>query len=167
MSAGKRVDGPELLLGLLALAASAGYLYEASQIPESLLADPIGARGVPIAIGWVLAAVGLILCVRSALRRVPANTESASDTAGDAPALTPHVLALGLLAILAVYLLILPHGGYIASTALLIGAIARFAGAPFGRTPLFVAIGGSLVLWLLFDPMLGISLPVGALFGGS
>ena len=147
------------------MAASAGYLYEASQIPESLLADSVGAKGIPVAIGWVMAGVGAILCGRSVLRRAPA-AESPSAEPDDPADVMRHLLALGLLAILAIYVSILPYAGYIASTALLVGAVARFAGAAFGRTLLFVAIGGSLALWLLFDPLLGISLPAGSWWGG-
>ncbi len=69
-----------------------------------------------------------------------------------------HLAALGLLAILALYVVVLPYAGYVVATALLIGAVARFSGAPFGRNLPLVAIAGGVVLWLLFDPLLGISL---------
>ena len=72
-----------------------------------------------------------------------------------------HLAALGLLAILAAYVVLLPLAGYVATTALLIGAVARFSGAALGRDLLLVAVAGSVVLWVLFDPLLGISLPIG------
>ncbi len=77
-----------------------------------------------------------------------------------------HLAALGLLAILAVYIAVLPYAGYIVSTAVLIGAVARFSGAALGRNLLLVALAGGLALWVLFDPMLGISLPVGSWWQG-
>jgi len=73
---------------------------------------------------------------------------------------------LGLLAILATYVVVLPYAGYVVATAVLIGAVARFSGAPFGRDLLLVAIAGGVVLWLLFDPMLDISLPFGSWWQG-
>ena len=71
MSVRRQIDGSDLLLGGIALVASAGYLYEASQIPESLLEDAVGAKGVPVAIGWAMAGLGSILCLRSVLVRAP------------------------------------------------------------------------------------------------
>jgi putative tricarboxylic transport membrane protein len=160
------VDGPDLFLGVVALTVSAGYLYEALRIPESLLADVVGARGVPIAVGWITAALGLILCLRGVLSRTHATAETASAAPSNSEAFGRHLLALGLLAILAMYVVVLPYMGYIASTALLIGAVARFSGAAFGRNMLLASIAGGLVLWVLFDPLLEISLPVGSWWQG-
>ena len=115
-----------------------------------------------------MAALGLILCLRSALFRGGNNAAAESPAATDAPsnAMTAHLAALGLLAILAVYVVALPYAGYVVATAVLIGAVARFSGAAFGRDLLFVAIAGGVVLWLLFDPLLGISLPIGSWWQG-
>jgi hypothetical protein len=70
-------------------------------------------------------------------------------------------MAAGLLAILAVYVVLLPVLGYVVSIGLLIGAVAWFAGA---RKPVSVmacmVIAGPL-LWLMFDWALEIRLPVG------
>ena len=77
-----------------------------------------------------------------------------------------HLAALGLLAILAPTSCVLPYAGYVVATALLIGAVARFSGAPSRRSLPLVAIAGGVVLWLLFDPLLGISLPVGSWWQG-
>ena len=168
MNARRGVDGSELTLGVLALVGSAGYLYETAQIPESLLEDAVGARGVPLAIGWVMAALGAILCVRGIVRgHFDAGAAMApQDREPSATALRPHMQALGLLAILAAYVVLLPYAGYVASTALLTAAVAWFSGATRSRYVPVIAIGGSIVLWLMFDPMLGISLPVGSWWGG-
>lgn len=168
MSLRIEIDGPDLLLGLVALGVSAGYLYEASRIAESLLADVVGAGGVPTALGWAMAALGMILCVRGVLSFAPAKIAAAPSVAGSNPCapMRPHLLALGMLAILMVYVVVVPHVGYVAATALLIGAVARFAGVSFDRNLPLVAIAGGLVLWLLFDPVLGISLPVGSWWQG-
>ena len=163
MSVRGRIGGADLVLGIVALGAAAGYLYEASLIPESLLADPVGATGLPLAIGWAMAGLGLILCLRSVLLRAGNETagESVAAPEGPSDAMPAHLAALGLLAILAAYVVVLPYAGYVVATAVLIGAVARFSGAPFGRDLLLVAIAGGVVLWLLFDPILDISLPIG------
>jgi len=162
------INRPDLFLGLVVLGVSAGYLHAASQIPESLLADGVGASGVPTALGWAMAALGLILCARSLLARAPGKIAAIpADEDKETPAgMRPHLLALGLLAILAAYVVITPYLGYVGSTALLVGAVARFSGAAFGRNLLIIAIAGALGLWLLFDPLLSIPLPVGSWWGG-
>ena len=76
------INRPDLFLGLVVLGVSAGYLHAASQVPESLLADVVGAGGVPTALGWAMAALGVILCARGLLTRAPAEvaaTPSAED----------------------------------------------------------------------------------------
>lgn len=161
------VDGPELFLGVVALCVSAGYLYQASQIAESLLEDAVGARGVPVALGWVMAALALVQIGRGSLSRLRAESDKPMPTvAGDPGDARPRWLALSLLAILVVYVGLLPYAGYIASTALLIGAVARLAGGAFDRTLLVVAIVGGGLLWLVFDPLLGIALPAGSWWVG-
>jgi putative tricarboxylic transport membrane protein len=166
MNGGRRIDGSDLTLGVLALTGSAGYLYETAQIPASLLEDAVGARGVPLAIGWVMAVLGAVLCVRGVVRgRVDAGAPP-EGTTFFSTALRPHAQALGLLAILAMYVVLLPYAGYIASTVLLIVTVAWFSGATRSSYLLVIAIAGSVFLWLMFDPMLGISLPAGSWWDG-
>ena len=160
------VGGADLFLGIVALGVSAGYLYEATQIPESLLEDAVGARGVPVALGWAMVALGLILCVRGLVSRTPESVAPSAAIGETRVARRPHVLAAGLLAILIAYAGLLPYAGYVIATALLIGAVSRFAGTPFTRTLPLVAIVGGFVLWFLFDPLLGTSLPFGSWWEG-
>ena len=162
------VDGPELFFGLVALGVSAGYLYEASQISQSLLEDAVGARGLPVAVGRVMAVLALIQCGRGIVSRTSAENDAPSPAKDDPGAgARPRWLSLSLLAILCIYVAILPYGGYIASTALLIAAVARVAGTAFNRSFIIIAIVGSAVLWLLFDPLLGIALPAGSWWVGQ
>ena len=166
MNGGRRIDGSDLTLGILALLGSAGYLYQTARIPESLLEDAVGARGVPLAIGWAMAVLGAVLCVRGVVRGQVDARGPPKDAAPFATALRPHAQALGLLAILAMYVVLLPYAGYIASTAPLIVTVASFSGATRSWSLLVIAIAGSVFLWLMFDPMLGISLPTGSWLEG-
>jgi hypothetical protein len=165
---GSKIDGADLTLGILALVAAAGYLYETAQIPESLLEDSVGARGVPLAIGWVMAALGALLCVRGLIAsrngepsKPSSDGQPVSATERLSAALRPHLQAIGLLAILAAYVALLPHAGYVASTALLIGGVAWFSGGARSWRLAAIAIAGSVFLWAMFDPMLSIPLPAG------
>jgi putative tricarboxylic transport membrane protein len=161
---------PDFLLGLASLALSVVYLHFAAEIPESLLSDAVGAAGVPKALGWAMAVLGALLCLRSMSARTAgaeADDEADDDAEAGSGGTRPHLMALGLLVILVVYVMVTPVLGYIVSTALLIGAVARFGGTAVNRNFFIIAIAGGVGLWLMFDPMLSIPLPVGSLWGGS
>src|SRR4051812_42230462 len=107
----------DLALGIAVLVLSAAWLEGAARIPESLLSDAVGAAGLPRAVGWASALVGALLCVRSVLA-APGAQPGAQP--GRAIAWSTHGRALGLLAILAGYILLAPWLGYAVATALLI-----------------------------------------------
>jgi len=156
----------DLTLGVLAVTAAAGYLYETAQISESLLEDAVGARGVPLAIGGAMAGLGALLCLRGLLgARNDELSRGERPAAASEPvsvARRPHLQAVALLAILVTYVALLPYAGYIASTALLIAGVAWFAGGKRSWQLPLIAIAGSVFLWVMFDPMLSIPLPAGA-----
>jgi hypothetical protein len=164
-----KVNAADLALGMLALIAAAGYLYETAQVPESLLEDAVGARGVPLAIGCAMAVLGALLCVRGLIgaphdERKDERSTGEQRVAAGMPlslALRPHLQALRLLAMLAAYVALLPHAGYVASTALLIAGVAWLSGAKRSWRLPVIAIAGSVFLWGMFDPMLSIPLPPG------
>src|SRR5689334_2775265 len=121
----KLVQRTDFFLGLGAVALAAGYLYVASGIQESLLSDAVGAGGVPRALGWAMAALGLLLCLRSLSFAPRDKTQAAVPTQdGTIPARQrhPHLQALGLLAILAGYVVLAPYLGYGLAVAVLIAA---------------------------------------------
>jgi putative tricarboxylic transport membrane protein len=70
-------------------------------------------------------------------------------------------MAVGLLAILAVYVALLPVLGYVPSIGLLIGAVAWFAGARKAVSVVACMVVAGPLLWLMFDWALEIRLPVG------
>ncbi len=120
----------------------------------------------PRAVGWATAALGLIVCARSVFSRARGIATPSVAGSESSVAMRPHLRALGLFSILVAYAAVLPYLGYIVATALLTGAVARYAGASFGRNLLLVAIAGGLTLWLVFDPLLGIALPIGTWWQG-
>ncbi|MEY3488080.1 MAG: hypothetical protein RL075_2085 [Pseudomonadota bacterium] len=145
------------ITGVLGILVSASYIAYARQIEDSLLADEVGAAGVPMAVGLVmmLAAAGLLL---KASRRsaAPAGDGAKEDTQWAA-----HWLALALLGVLAAYVLVLPVAGYWVSVALLIGAVSALVGARDRKVILACSVLGATGLYTLFTVLLNIRLPAG------
>ena len=158
----------DFIFGLSVMLVAGGYIFMAMQIPESLLSDTVGAGGLPRALGWAMIGLGALVCLRSVTAQSAVVKVVPEDEEDDAPpaGMRPHLLALGLLLILSVYVFITPYVGYIISTALLVGAVARFSGTQINRNFFIIAIFGGLGLWLMFDPLLSIPMPVGSFWGG-
>jgi hypothetical protein len=166
-----KVKGNDFGLGLGALAASAVYLYVASGIQESMLSDATGARGFPRALGWAMAGLGLLLCLRSvsfaAAAQGQPQAEGEADAAAPAERKThPHLQALAVLAILAGYIVVAPYLGYVVATGVMLAAVAAYGGAAIDRNLLLISAGGSIGLWVIFTKLLGVSLIGSTLFEG-
>lgn len=158
-----------LVAGSGGLAFAAFYILAARRIEDSLLADPVGASGVPVAVGGLMALASVALICKGLMASgPPAPTESGLAEPG-ASRLRLHGLAAGLLLILAVYLLVLPWLGYVVSVGLMAAAVAWFAGGR--QVPVllgFTVLTGPL-LWLVFDLALRVRMPTGiwrSLFSG-
>lgn len=145
----------DTILGVAAVAIAAGYWTAAGEIQQSLLSDAVGADGVPRVLAVAMGATGLVLALRGAMRPT-AGTED------DLPA-SAHLRAAGLLAILALYVVLLPLLGYVLAIAGLIVAVGAYAGAPRGVAMIATGIGGAAVFWAMFAWLLGVSMPTGAL----
>lgn len=166
-----RIEATDFWLGVAIMVFSAGYLALCGQVQESLLSDAVGAAGLPRAVAWSMIVLGGLLTMRS-LRFRPATAlpREAVGEADDAAlaredgSLNPHLKALGLLAMLALFVFVMPFIGYIAATAVLLCAVAFYGGAVHGRNLAIIAVAGALGLWFLFDFSLHIPLPVGSLW---
>ena len=55
--------------------------------------------------------------------------------------------------------LTLSYAGFLMLAGLLMLVAAWFAGTKASRDLILVALAGAVALWLIFDPLLGISLP--------
>jgi putative tricarboxylic transport membrane protein len=157
MSAAQR----DRLTGLLGMAVAAIYVYQASLIEDSLLADAVGVTGVPIAIGVLLFAAAALLFLKSwvpSRARVSEEAEEAPEPGGSEH---PHWKAVGLLALLSVYLLMVTVFGFVLSIGALVAAVAYFGGARQFKTLLWCALITGPMLWLSFDYALEIRLPTG------
>ena len=154
-----------VITGASGLVISVAYILKARAIEDSLLADPVGAAGVPVAVGALLAVASIGLLVKAAIARpkaLPSVATTPEDKSGSVQTeARPHLLAFGLLLLLSAYLLALPWLGYVVSIGLLASSIAWLSGGRRPKVLLGFAICTGPLLWLLFDFALRIRLPAG------
>jgi hypothetical protein len=170
MSDGLSDRTTSILTGAIGLAASLSYIVAARGIEDSLLADAVGASGVPVAVGILMAVSSSALLIKALLPKATDKAEPAQES--QEPEVSPmraHALAMGLIAILAGYLVVLPWLGYNVSVGLLACVVAWFAGGRERNTLIGFAVLTGPVLWFFFDYALKIHMPAGfwpALFSG-
>lgn len=146
--------------GGLGMLLAASYIVNAQSIEDSLLADAVGAAGVPTGVGVVLLIASLFLFVKSFKSKASMLNETEEEPS-EGGSQHPHAMALGLLLILVAYVFLLPILGYVLSVGLLVGAAAWFAGARRYTSLVLCAVLAGPVLWFVFDWTLEIRLPVG------
>lgn len=155
----------DLIGGATALLLAAAYLALAVQIRSSARDDAIGAAGLPKILGVAMLALALVLLLRTGLAWLRAGRALAAPAEGGqaVPAARQILRASGLVAIGILYLLIVPHVGYLPAITLLILAVAAYQGATPSWRLAGISIAGALVLWLFFGLLLGIPMPGGAI----
>ena len=158
------------ITGALGLLLSVAYVTYAKGIEDSLLADAVGASGVPIGVGVMLGLATSALLIKTGLQAAPALASSSADEDfdklspnGEEGSEHPHRMAAGLLLVLVAYVALLPLVGYVIDIGLLIGAVAWLAGARKAKSVLTCAVLAGPLLWLMFDWALQIRLPKGLL----
>ena len=136
-------------LGLAALALSGVYYWMSASLPQSRLADAVGAAGLPKIYALLLALLALILIVRS---RGPWDlgfgVRDLSRVGG--------MVAIGI-----AYVVLVPWLGYLLSIAALILATTYYQGGSLNRSVVVVALGGGIFFWLLFVVFMGMPQPAG------
>jgi putative tricarboxylic transport membrane protein len=146
-------------LGLLLVALAAGYAWATTDIPASILDDPVGAGGFPRLLAATLAVLGMAIAARGAWavarKRVAVEEVEALDWAG------PILLAVG-----AGYVLVAPYIGYVAALTLLMIGVAFVAGAARSWRVPATALALSAAFWVLFVKIMGASQPLPAFLYG-
>jgi putative tricarboxylic transport membrane protein len=132
-----------------------GYGYVGSTYQAQFSYEPIGPRAFPLLLAGIAAACWLWLALR------PESV--AEDLEGLAKGVLPKavILIVGLFA----YAFLFEPLGFPLSTALATILIGRF----FGGTWAKLVIAGALLgvsLYVLFDRLLDVTLPLGKVFGG-
>jgi hypothetical protein len=126
----------------LGLVLAGAYYAAAEALPASLLADEVGADGLPKALAVLLAAVSLAIGWRG--MRVD------SGAAGG-----QHLRALGVAGLGAAYVAVVPLAGFAPALALLLLAAMRYYGAPLRLATVVYALLGACALWVVFAQVLG------------
>ena len=155
----------DLSLGVIVLLFSGFYISQAAQIPASALGDTVGAGGVPLILGWIMAGAGLLLIVHDLWLRWAGTYIAGPVSAAFQDPRRLVKVAGGVVLITVIYLLALRFIGYIPATALFLAALFAYQRVPLTGRAAVVSLGGAVVLWLLFDAFLGIHLPAGPLAG--
>ena len=155
MSGGLSDRATACVTGAIGLVGSLAYIFAARGIEDSLLADAVGASGVPVGVGALMALASLALLLKG--WAMPSQAPAAPT----ASRLHQHGLAAGLLAILLAYLWVLPWLGYIVSVGLMSAAVAWFSGGRDRKALLGLVVLTGPLLWLLFDFALKVRMPAG------
>lgn len=142
----------DVAIGLFAMALATGYWQVARTMRDGFLSDSVGVAGFPTAIAGALALAGATLTLRGVVRPGPPE-QSVGWLA--------HIHALVLFVMLAIYIFAMPTLGYPTALALLIAASAAYAGARGLGTLIVTSAAGSLLFWLTFTKLFGVSLPLG------
>ena len=156
----------DLVFGVATLAIALVYYALTSTIPPSQLADPIGPQGLPRMYSLVLAALSILLIVRSlrshANREPRISEPKIADRRTSEPAnylATARVAGMLLLGI--AYIVMLPYLGYLISVAVLIALTTYLQRGPLNLRTAVVALSGAALFWALFIWLLRIQYPVG------
>jgi putative tricarboxylic transport membrane protein len=155
----------DLASGLVLLVLAGAYFWAAETIPNSMLDDAFGPRGLPVVLAGLLAVLAIILTLRgiAELRSTAATASSKNEE--ESPQPEAHLpRALGFLLIGLGYMLVLPLVGYAIAIALLIATVALYEGAARNWRVPATAIFGGVLFWLLFNKVLGVGEPSGMLF---
>jgi putative tricarboxylic transport membrane protein len=128
---------------------SIAYYAMTAGIPDSQLSDSIGPQGLPRAYAFVLAALSVILILRSVRSTVRLRSDPAIWRVA------------GMLGIGVVYVLAVERLGYFLSIAGLIVATTYYQGGALGRNVVIVAVVGAVICWLLFVRLMGVPQPPG------
>ncbi|MEJ2205138.1 MAG: tripartite tricarboxylate transporter TctB family protein [Gemmatimonadota bacterium] len=123
---------------------------EATTFDVAFLTDPVGPKALPLVAAAIFALTGIFVLLRP----------------GPSPAWPTRTVVLRMVAavaIFAAYALVLGTLGFTLSTTLCVGALSILFGGPVLRS-LVAAMLLSVALWYLFTWVLGLPLPLGALW---
>lgn len=150
----------DFYLGIFGLAFAGAYYTMAEAIPRSLLADAIGAHGLPRVYAFVFAGLSLILVARAVVLRLCARPGAGDD--GGEVITRPHLMrASGMLCIGIFYIVALPWIGYIPALAILTAATVHYQGGKVTWRAAALSVAGAIILWLIFVVALDIPQPPG------
>ena len=143
----------DLVCAALGLALAGAYYAAADALPASLLADSVGAGGIPKLLAVALALLSVLLGARSLLAGAAAASADAR--------IGQHLRALGVGGLGFAYVAVAPYLGYPLALALLVAVATLYYGASSRVLVLVYATGCAALLWLVFARALGVAVPSG------
>ena len=146
------------LLSLIGLVGGGIYAYVAAGIPKSMLSDEVGPGGVPFWVGVLVVAVSCLLLLKGLVSTRVGETGPSTQPA-EIPGNWRTVI--GLLMVLVGYVLFVEFLGYLLTASLLIGTVALLAGHTHSRQLYLFSVVSAVVLYLVFQKIMGIDLPKG------
>ena len=151
----------DLLSSAILLTIAFAYYVASTGIPSSTLEDEVGPRGLPNVLAILLAVIALAIGARAMLiAPATGTTEAAHVKEGEAS--WPR--ALGMLALVSLYLPLASLLGYFVALFLIIASVALYERMKPSWQLFAVAAGGAGFFWLLFVWFLGVRQPTGIFF---
>lgn len=137
------------LLGGISILLALAFIYGAWQIETGMMLDPLGPRTFPMIIGAVLAIASVYLLVRP-------------DPEPDWPGRRRGLEILLAVVVMIAYALLLEPLGFLIASALAVFVLCWRLGGGLG-TSAVVGVGVSLLIYVVFHMILGLSLARGLL----
>ena len=137
------------VLGVFGLAIAAFYIWQATQVRESFISDPVGPKTFPIIIGLTLIISSLVIIFRP-------------DEDPRWPSLSRLAEMAVVVGVLLLYANLLPEVGFVIATAV----TAAFLSWRLDTKPLQAAVAGvaiSVGIYTVFHVILGLSRAEGPL----
>lgn len=140
------------ITGMLILLLAIAYTVAGSRFESDFLTDPLGPTAFPVMLGTALGLFSLYLLFRP-------------DPEPEWPGVRSWRRQGMTLTALIIYGLVLEFVGFIISSMVLVGFLSQMLGAD-RRFMIGTGIGASILLYFLFNNLLGLPLPAGEIFGG-
>jgi cell division protein FtsW (lipid II flippase) len=149
----------DLICSVMLLGIAVLYYVLARDLGETALSDAVGPGGLPMVYAAVLAMLALLLGLSALVSRAREAPSASSVSFGEPSPVRRLARALGAMAIGVGYLLLVPVIGYPFAIALTIASMAAYQGERLGWRLALVACAGAGALFVLFDWVLGVSMP--------
>jgi putative tricarboxylic transport membrane protein len=147
----------DLACSVILLIVAVCYYAAASRMGQTALSDAVGPAGLPRVYAVALAILGAAIGATALLRRRLGKT---AEPGPDGPSTSRRLArAAGVVAIGVAYLAVAPVIGYPFAIALMIAAMAVYQGERPSWRAALVASAGAAVLFVLFEVVLGVTLP--------
>ncbi len=134
------------------------YFYFTSQIPSSLVGDPLGPRAFPNLLG-----IGLLICAGLLVGEMARKKKESPAIAGTPVAGKPLWVVVAACVWFAVYAWCYDRAGFILSTGVFLLGLMAYFHRRHWITNVVISILFPVGAYFLFDRVLGVLLPAGPL----